>query len=72
MRDPNLGGSEKFDWGTVKLVPALHTSTTPKGTVSPPAGLLIHFEDTVVYHLGDTACSPTCSWSASARRSTSR
>ena len=22
-RDPNLGGTEKFDWGTVKLVPAL-------------------------------------------------
>jgi len=54
VRDPNLGGTEKFDWGTVKLVPALHTSTTPKGTVSPPAGLLIQFQDTVVYHLGDT------------------
>ena len=55
VRDPNLGGTVKFDWGTVKLVPALHTSTTPKGTVSPPAGLVIHFQDTVVYHLGDTS-----------------
>ena len=55
VRDCNLGGSAKFDWGTVKLVPAWHTSTTPKGTVSTPAGLLIHFEDTVIYHLGDTA-----------------
>jgi L-ascorbate metabolism protein UlaG (beta-lactamase superfamily) len=54
-RDSNLGGTEKFDWGTVKLVPAWHTSTTPKGTVSTPAGLLIQFEDTVIYHLGDTA-----------------
>ena len=54
-RDTNLGGTEKFDWGTVKLVPAWHTSTTPKGTVSTPAGLLIQFEDTVIYHLGDTA-----------------
>jgi L-ascorbate metabolism protein UlaG (beta-lactamase superfamily) len=54
-RDSNLGGTEKFDWGTVKLVPAWHTSTTPKGTVSTPAGLVIQFEDTVVYHLGDTA-----------------
>jgi L-ascorbate metabolism protein UlaG (beta-lactamase superfamily) len=54
VRDPNLGGTEKFDWGSVKLVPALHTSTTPNGTVSPPAGLLIKFGDTVVYHLGDT------------------
>ena len=53
--DPNLGGTVKFDWGWVKLVPAWHTSTTPKGTVNTPAGLLIGFGDTVVYHLGDTA-----------------
>ena len=52
--DPNLGGSVKFDWGWVKLVPAWHTSTTPKGTVNTPAGLVIGFKDTVVYHLGDT------------------
>ncbi len=54
VRDPNLGGTVKFDWGWVKLVPAWHTSTTPKGTVNTPAGLLISFEDTIVYHLGDT------------------
>jgi L-ascorbate metabolism protein UlaG (beta-lactamase superfamily) len=54
VRDPNLGGSVKFDWGWVKLVPAWHTSTTPKGTVNTPAGLLINFKDTIVYHLGDT------------------
>jgi L-ascorbate metabolism protein UlaG (beta-lactamase superfamily) len=53
-RDPNLGGTEKFDWGWVKLVPAWHTSTTPKGQVNTPAGLLINFAGTVVYHLGDT------------------
>jgi L-ascorbate metabolism protein UlaG (beta-lactamase superfamily) len=53
--DCNLGGSARFDWGWVKLVPALHTSTTPKGTVSVPAGLLIRLGDRVVYHLGDTA-----------------
>ena len=52
--DANLGGSVKFDWGWVKLVPALHTSTTPDGTVSAPAGLLINLGDKVVYHLGDT------------------
>jgi L-ascorbate metabolism protein UlaG (beta-lactamase superfamily) len=55
VRDPNLGGTAKFDWGWVKLVPAWHTSTTPKGTVNTPAGLLINFQDTIVYHLGDTA-----------------
>jgi L-ascorbate metabolism protein UlaG (beta-lactamase superfamily) len=55
VRDPNIGGTATFDWGWVKLVPAWHTSTTPKGTVNTPAGLLINFKDTVVYHLGDTA-----------------
>ena len=35
-------------------MPAWHTSTTPKGTVNTPAGLLINFKDTIVYHLGDT------------------
>ena len=51
----NLGGSAAFDWGWAKLVPAWHTSTTPKGTVNTPAGLLVNFKDTLVYHLGDTA-----------------
>jgi L-ascorbate metabolism protein UlaG (beta-lactamase superfamily) len=54
VRDPNLGGTVKFDWGWVKLVPAWHTSTTPKGTVNTPAGLLVKIGDTLVYHLGDT------------------
>jgi L-ascorbate metabolism protein UlaG (beta-lactamase superfamily) len=52
--DPNLGGTVRFDWGWVKLVPAWHTSTTPKGTVNTPAGLVMNFHDAVVYHLGDT------------------
>jgi L-ascorbate metabolism protein UlaG (beta-lactamase superfamily) len=52
--DPNLGGTVSLDWGSVKLVPAWHTSTTPKGTVNTPAGLVINFKDTIVYHLGDT------------------
>ncbi len=53
--DPNLGGTVAFEWGWVKLVPAWHSSTTPNGTVSPAAGLLIMVGDTLVYHLGDTA-----------------
>src|SRR3954453_21845665 len=52
--DPNLGGTVKFDWGWVKLVPAWHTSTTPKGTVNTPAGMLINLGGTRVYHLGGT------------------
>jgi L-ascorbate metabolism protein UlaG (beta-lactamase superfamily) len=55
VSDPNLGGTVKFDWGWVKLVPAWHTSTTPKGTVNTPAGLLIGIGGKVIYHLGDTA-----------------
>jgi L-ascorbate metabolism protein UlaG (beta-lactamase superfamily) len=54
VHDPNLGGTVKFDWGWVKLVPAWHTSTTPKGTVNTPAGLLVNFGDRLIYHLGDT------------------
>jgi L-ascorbate metabolism protein UlaG (beta-lactamase superfamily) len=52
--DPNLGGTVKFDWGWVKLVPAWHTAVTPKGTPHTPAGLLVNIGDTLVYHLGDT------------------
>jgi L-ascorbate metabolism protein UlaG (beta-lactamase superfamily) len=52
--DPNLGGTVKFDWGAVKLVPAWHTATSPSGTVHTPAGLLIFIGDRLVYHLGDT------------------
>jgi L-ascorbate metabolism protein UlaG (beta-lactamase superfamily) len=53
--DPNLGGTVKFDWGWVKLVPAWHTAVSPSGTPHMPAGLLIGVGDKLVYHLGDTA-----------------
>jgi len=52
--DVNIGGTVEFDWGWAKMTPAWHTSTTPKGTVNTPAGFLINFKDTIVYHLGDT------------------
>jgi L-ascorbate metabolism protein UlaG (beta-lactamase superfamily) len=55
VHDPNIGGTVKFDWGWVKLTPAWHTGTTPKGTVHTPAGLLVNLNGTTVYHLGDTA-----------------
>jgi L-ascorbate metabolism protein UlaG (beta-lactamase superfamily) len=53
--DINLGGTAEFDWGSARLVPAWHTSTTPKGTVNTPAGLVIEIGDKRIYHLGDTA-----------------
>jgi L-ascorbate metabolism protein UlaG (beta-lactamase superfamily) len=52
--NPNLGGTVGFDWGWVRLVPAWHTSTTPKGTVNTPAGLVLSLGGQVIYHLGDT------------------
>ena len=55
VRDPNLGGTVEFDWGSVRLTPAWHTSTTPKGTINTPAGLVIEFGGKRIYHLGDTA-----------------
>ena len=53
--DPNMGGTVQLDWGSVRVVPAWHTSTTPKGTPSTPAGLVVELGGTRVYHLGDTA-----------------
>jgi L-ascorbate metabolism protein UlaG (beta-lactamase superfamily) len=53
--NPNYGGTVQFDWGWVKLVPAWHTAVSPKGTAHAPAGLLIHYGDRLIYHLGDTA-----------------
>jgi L-ascorbate metabolism protein UlaG (beta-lactamase superfamily) len=55
VHDPNLGGTVELSWGSVKLVQAWHTSTTPKGTVNTPAGLIVRFAGKTIYHLGDTA-----------------
>jgi L-ascorbate metabolism protein UlaG (beta-lactamase superfamily) len=55
VSDPNIGGTVEFGNVSVRLTPAWHTSTTPKGTVSIPAGLVITVGDKTVYHLGDTA-----------------
>jgi L-ascorbate metabolism protein UlaG (beta-lactamase superfamily) len=63
--DPNLGGTVRFDWGWIKLVPAWHTSTiagsaeapfspTPGTVTGTPAGLLIDLGGVTVYHAGDT------------------
>jgi L-ascorbate metabolism protein UlaG (beta-lactamase superfamily) len=54
VRDPNYGGTVKFDWGWVKLVPAWHTAVSPSGTTHAPAGLLISYDGHLIYHLGDT------------------
>ena len=54
VSDPNIGGTVEFGNVSVRLTPAWHTSTTPKGTVNTPAGLVVTIGDKTVYHLGDT------------------
>jgi L-ascorbate metabolism protein UlaG (beta-lactamase superfamily) len=53
--DPNIGGTVDLDWVSVRLTPAWHTSTSPKGTVSIPAGLVVELGGKRIYFLGDTA-----------------
>jgi L-ascorbate metabolism protein UlaG (beta-lactamase superfamily) len=55
VSDPNIGGTIEFDDVWVRLVPAWHTSTTPNGTASVPAGMVVGLGGKTVYHLGDTA-----------------
>ncbi len=55
VRDPNLGGTISFEWGWARWVPAWHTSTTPKGTINTPAGIVVEIGGKRIYHLGDTA-----------------
>jgi L-ascorbate metabolism protein UlaG (beta-lactamase superfamily) len=55
VHDPNLGGTIDFDWGWAQWVPAWHTSTTPRGTVNTPAGIVLNIGGKTIYHLGDTA-----------------
>jgi L-ascorbate metabolism protein UlaG (beta-lactamase superfamily) len=53
--DPNIGGTADLGWVSVRLTPAWHTSTTPKGTVNTPAGLVIEMGGKRIYFAGDTA-----------------
>jgi L-ascorbate metabolism protein UlaG (beta-lactamase superfamily) len=65
ISDPNLGGTVRFEWGWIKLVPAWHTNTIPGSDEAPfsaehgisigvPTGLLINIAGVTVYHAGDT------------------
>jgi len=52
----NLGGKWKFDFGTVKMVNALHSSSFPDGSYAGPAsGFILTLGDKTVYFAGDTA-----------------
>ena len=52
----NLGGSWQFDFGKVKYVNAIHTSSFPDGTYGgQPGGFVIESEHKNIYIAGDTA-----------------
>lgn len=52
----NIGGHWFFDFGKVKCVNAVHSSTLPDGTYGGnPMGFLIETTDTNLYYAGDTA-----------------
>ena len=52
----NHGGSWKFDFGTVKYVNAVHSSSFPDGTYGGnPGGFVIEGEHKNIYIAGDTA-----------------
>src|ERR1700749_3211761 len=65
VSDPNFGGTVRFDWGSIKLVPAWHTNTIPGSEEAPfsaefgipignPSGLVIEIGGKTIYHAGDT------------------
>lgn len=55
----NLGGSASFEFGQLKLVPALHSSSiTVNGQdiyMGNPAGIVLQTGGLTIYHAGDTA-----------------
>jgi L-ascorbate metabolism protein UlaG (beta-lactamase superfamily) len=52
----NLGGKWKFDFGTVKCVQAVHSSTLPDGSNGgTPMGYIIMNDESNFYYAGDTA-----------------
>ncbi len=51
----HIGGSHKFDFGTLKFTIAHHGSMTPDNTYGgEPAGVILGIEGKYIYHTGDT------------------
>ncbi len=56
MHPMNFGGGFDFDFGRVKMVYALHSSSMPDGSYGGnPAGFVIYAEGKKIYFAGDTA-----------------
>jgi L-ascorbate metabolism protein UlaG (beta-lactamase superfamily) len=52
----NIGGFWNFDFGTVQMVKAVHSSSFPDGSYGgTPAGFVITGDDRTFYYSGDTA-----------------
>jgi L-ascorbate metabolism protein UlaG (beta-lactamase superfamily) len=52
----NIGGGFNFDFGRVKMVNAIHSSSMPDGSYGGnPAGFVIYAEGKKIYFAGDTA-----------------
>jgi L-ascorbate metabolism protein UlaG (beta-lactamase superfamily) len=52
----NIGGGFNFDFGRVKMVTAIHSSSMPDGSYGGnPAGFVLYAEGNVIYFAGDTA-----------------
>lgn len=52
----NLGGTTETPFGTVKMIPALHSSGLPDGSYGgEPAGFLLTINKKRIYFAGDTA-----------------
>ena len=52
----NIGGGFNFDFGRVKMVSAIHSSSMPDGSYGGnPAGFVIYAEGKKIYYSGDTA-----------------
>ncbi len=53
-----LGGNVLFPWGSVKFLPAFHSSSIPDGNYAGnAAGILFNLNGIKIYHAGDTALS---------------
>ena len=54
----NTGGKKKFDFGTVKMVNAIHSSSLPDGSYAGSAnGFIVEMGNKTFYYAGDTALS---------------
>src|ERR1700712_2643961 len=50
----NIGGGYNFEFGRVKMVNAIHSSTLPDGSSGGnPAGFVVYTEGKVIYFAGD-------------------